>query len=88
MLFNELPINIIILLFEYIKDHLLNAYVRLQIIPDCPYRNFSCFFLREMKFSRRNTAERNAFQSILCCKLQAGLIAVSKLSAMFVRQAS
>ncbi len=41
-----------------------------------------------MKFSRRNTTKRNAFDSILFCKLQAGAIAGGKLFLVFFCQPS
>src|SRR5699024_3147831 len=88
MLSDEFPVDVIILLFENIKYHLLYACVCVQIILNCLYRNFRCLFLWKMNFSGGNTAERNTFQTAVCRKLQAGLIAVCKLSAMLICQVS
>ena len=86
MLFDEFSVDVIILLFENIKYHFLYACIRMQIIHNCLYRNFRRFFLREMEFSRGNTAKRNTFQALICRKFQAGFIAVRKLPATLIRQ--
>lgn len=86
MLSKESFIYVIILLFKNVKYHLPDAAVPVQIIRNRPYRNLRCLFLREMKFSRGNTTERDTFQPVICRKLQAGSVAVCKLPALLIRQ--